>query len=220
MVKIVRSFPAPASLKEQSDKANGSYTCNDVIERLREDFYNKCYICELKGLQDPQVEHLLPHKNGKDRKRKFDWENLFWSCGHCNSVKNQKKYESGILDCCKEDPEKVLAFRLRENEVLACVLGSKDKKVQLTAELVKEAFYVQNTGMRVYKSDMRLKELQKEMNVLYTKLEAYKKKPDSKLIQRTLKALLQRESAFAGFKRCYVREHMAEFPELQKYVTE
>lgn len=60
----------------------------------------------------------------------------------------------------------------------------------------------------------------KEMNVLYTKLEAYKKRPDSKLIQRTLKALLQRESAFAGFKRCYIREHMAEFPELQKYVTE
>ena len=66
MVKIVRSFPAPASLKEQSDKANGSYTCNDVIERLREDFYNKCYICELKGLQDPQVEHIKMEKIGRE----------------------------------------------------------------------------------------------------------------------------------------------------------
>ncbi len=72
MVKVERSFPAPVSLKEQSEKANGNYACSDVIERLREDFHNKCYICELKGLQDPQVEHLLPHKNGKDKQRKFD----------------------------------------------------------------------------------------------------------------------------------------------------
>ena len=30
----------------------------DVIERLEKDFNNKCYICEMKELQDPNVEHL------------------------------------------------------------------------------------------------------------------------------------------------------------------
>lgn len=33
------------------------------------------------------MEHLLPHKNGKYLDRKFDWNNLFWACGHCNNVK-------------------------------------------------------------------------------------------------------------------------------------
>lgn len=219
MVKIERSYPPPASLKEQSEKKNGSYAGPDVVERLRADFHNKCYICELKGLQDPQVEHLLPHKNGKDKQRKFDWENLFWACGHCNGVKNQEKYEKGILDCCKEDPEKVMIFRLKENVVSVCAVSSGDDKAQLTAQLVEEVFQIQNTGMRVYKSEMRLHELQKEMNVLYTKLKAYKERPTSKLIHRTLKALLKKETAFAAFKRCYVREHLAEFPELQIYVT-
>ena len=65
---------------------------------------------ELKGLQDPQIEHLLPHKNGKWPDRKFDWENLFWACGHCNRVKNQKKYEEGILNCCQRDPEEAMPF--------------------------------------------------------------------------------------------------------------
>ena len=218
MVKIERSFPPPVSLKEQSEKKDGSYTGFDVIQRLRADFHNKCYICELKGLQDPQVEHLLPHKNGKDKQRKFDWENLFWVCGHCNGVKNQKKYEKGILDCCKEDPEKAMIFRLQENVVSVCAVSSKDARAQLAAQLVEEVFQVQNTGMRVYKSEMRLRELQKEMNVLYTKLKAYKEKPESKLIQRTLKALLKKETAFARFKRCYVREHFAEFLELWEYV--
>lgn len=112
MVKIERSFPAPESLAIEKRKVCGDYKMPDVVSRLKEDFHNKCYICELSELQDPQVEHLLPHKNGKYPERKFDWENLFWSCGHCNQIKNQKKYEEGIIDCCKCDPELLLTFKL------------------------------------------------------------------------------------------------------------
>ena len=104
MVKIERSFLAPDSLESEAKKVSGSYEQPDVVSRLRKDFHNKCYICELKNLQDPQVEHLLPHKNGKYPERKFDWNNLFWSCSHCNGIKNQKKYDDGIIDCCKNDP--------------------------------------------------------------------------------------------------------------------
>lgn len=73
MVKVERSFPAPASLALESQKANGSYSMPDVVKQLKEDFHNKCYICELNELQDAQVEHLLPHLDGKYPKRKFDW---------------------------------------------------------------------------------------------------------------------------------------------------
>ena len=69
MVKIERSFPAPASLESEAKKVSGSYEQPDVVSRLRKDFHDKCYICELKNLQDPQVEHLLPHKNGKTCRR-------------------------------------------------------------------------------------------------------------------------------------------------------
>lgn len=65
MVKVKRTFPAPASLEIESKKRTGSYEKPDVIRQLRDDFHNKCYICEMKNLQDPEVEHLLPHKNGK-----------------------------------------------------------------------------------------------------------------------------------------------------------
>ena len=84
-------MPAPKSLFTEKTKANGSYEKTDVVEQLRKDFHNKCYICEIDKLQDPQVEHLRPHFNGKNKDLKFDWNNLFWSCGHCNGVKNQRK---------------------------------------------------------------------------------------------------------------------------------
>lgn len=137
MVKVKRSFPVSGSLVEEEKKAIGRYDKPDVIKRLKEDFHNKCYICEMKDLQDPNVEHLLLYKNGKYPERKYDWENLFWSCSHCNGVKNNGKYGEGIIDYCKQVPEECLSFKLK------------------------------NTGMRTYTSDKRLKLLQKGMNLLY-----------------------------------------------------
>ena len=123
-----------------------------MIERLKKDFHNKCYICEMKELQDPNVEHLLPHKNGKYPERKFDWENLFWSCSHCNGVKNSGKYDDGILDCCKDDPEKVLSFSLVNDDVMITILNLGHEIQERTALLITEVFSLKNTGMRTYRS--------------------------------------------------------------------
>lgn len=218
MVKVERTFPAPASLENESRKKNGSYEKPDVVKQLKDNFHNKCYICEMKNLQDPEVEHLLPHKNGKYRERKFDWNNLFWACGHCNKVKNQKKYDAGIIDCCKLDPEQMLFFRLAEDTVEADAKNGDNASAVLTADLVCEVFNKKNTGLRDYKTDMRFQELTKEMNLLYDNLEEIKKHPDSKIVMRKLKALLRRESAFAAFKRGYVREHAEYFPKLRQYI--
>lgn len=219
MVKIERSFPAPGSLAEEAKKINGRYDRQDVIEQLKKDFHNKCYICEIKELQDPNVEHLLPHKNGKFPRRKFDWENLFWSCGHCNGIKNNNKYDDGIIDCCKNDPENYISFRIIGDDVTVSVSGPKDEMLERTALLITETFSMKNTGMRIYTSDERLRLLQKEMNLLYRQLEKIHNGSDSKVTMRTIRSLLRRESAFAAFKRCYVRAHAAEYPELQQYVA-
>jgi uncharacterized protein (TIGR02646 family) len=218
MVKVERSYPAPKSLAIEAAKKNGSYREPDVINQLERDFHGKCYICELKGLQDPNVEHLLPHKNGKYPERKFDWDNLFWSCTHCNGIKNNSKYDDGILDCCKLDPEKYLNFELKEDEVTVTENDNSDAIVKRTAMLVQEVFGKQDTGLRTYTTKERLEELQKEMNILYKSLDKYKKNPMSNATLRQLRILLGRESAFAAFKRCYIRNHSSEYPKLQEYV--
>lgn len=220
MVKIERSYPEPSSLAEEREKASGSYEKEDVVKQLKKDFHDKCYICELKGLQDPQVEHLLPHKGGKIKERKFDWGNLFWVCPHCNGVKNQLKYEGKILDCCKVDPEQRIHFRYADKNVIVEPRQQDDEIAIYTAELVWEVFNIRNTGMRVIKSNYRMKELAREMNLLYKNLLQYKEKPDSRIVCRKIQALLKRESAFAAFKRCYIREHHAEFPKWNRYLTE
>lgn len=219
MIHVERSYPAPASLAVEAQKNSGKYDKEDVIEQLKRDFHNKCYICGINHLQDPQVEHLLPHKNGKYPDRKFDWENLFWSCGHCNGVKNKDIYDEGIIDCCKTDPEASLKFCVTDENVYVTATDKADAKSKLTAQLVEEVFNLKNTGMRVYKSDMRYHELVKEMNILYETLAKWKKNPGSRVENNKLKALLRRESKFAEFKRCYVREHVNDYQDVIKYIA-
>lgn len=213
MVKVERSFPAPESLAMEKEKANGSYTKPDVIQRLSEDFHNKCYICEINNLQDPQVEHLRPHFNGKYIERKFDWKNLFWSCGHCNGVKNQRKYDEHIIDCCASDPEERIYFRFHDGNTDVTAKDSDDYDAQMTAELVTESFNIMNSGMRIYKSDFRFKELTKEMNKLYDALDELVENPNSKFAIKKLQALIRKESRFAAFKRCYIRENKRQYIE-------
>ncbi len=219
MVKVNRTFPAPPSLETEAKKKNGSYSEPDVIEQLKKDFHNKCYICELGDLQDPQVEHLLPHKNGTYPERKYDWNNLFWSCGHCNSVKNQSKYDEGIIDCCRQEPEDMIDFRLQDERIQVIAKNEKDDKAVLTARLITEVFCLKNTGIRVYRSEKRFKELNQEMNKLYDALEELNAYPDSKFVLRKLRALLRRESQFAAFKRCYIRDHKNVYPQLMEYIA-
>lgn len=219
MVKIERTLPPPGSLAIEAKKANGSYKESDVVKQLRKDFHDKCYICEMGELQDAEVEHLLPHKNGKYPERKFDWNNLFWSCGHCNSVKNKTKYEVGIIDCCSVDPEDKMYFRLEAENVIVLAKNEEDQQAVLTSELVTEVFNQKNTGMREYKSAMRFQKLTEEMNKFYHAIEELNENPESKFALRKMKALLRRESAFAAFKRNYVRENAGSYPELLAYIA-
>ncbi len=205
MIRVERSPIPPASLAVEANKINGSYRQPDVIKQLADDFHEKCYICEIKPVQDPQVEHRLPHHNRTILKRVFDWNSLFYSCSHCNSVKNSPKFEEAIIDCCSRDPEDVLNYYLLGSQVKVSVKDPTDREALLTAELIEEVFNTQSTGIRTEAGQVRLKELQTVMNTLYIQLDRYRKKPNNVRTIKTLCGLLDRTGKFSGFARSYVR---------------
>ncbi|WP_298672579.1 hypothetical protein [uncultured Megasphaera sp.] len=215
MVKCDKSPIAPASLEIEKAKGNsGSYRNDDVVKQLKTDFHDKCYICELKGLQDPEIEHLTPHKGNLDLK--FDWNNLFWSCGHCNSIKNQRKYDGNIINCCQEDPEKHIKCEYKDRQVSITALD-KEPTSRLTAELIYEVFNLKNTGMRINKSEYRFKALQKEMNIFYNELQNYEEHKTT-MNKRRVMVRLKRDAAFAAFKRTYIRNN-TKYAEFQDAVS-
>lgn len=216
MVKIERTPTPPASLASEKVKANGSYRKADVIKQLAQDFHKKCYLCEITELQSVEVEHLRPHRG--DRDLKFDWDNLFLSCAHCNSVKNQGKYNGHgiILDCCKVDPESVLNQLFLKDHVLIQPT-TNEKAVVMTAELLRECFETENTGIRIMECQTRINALRETMNLLYRTLAQYHNNPSNHTLC-TLRGMLSRTYKFAGFTRTYVRDRLKIYPDLEEYV--
>lgn len=101
MINIRKRETAPKSLAEEKAKENGSYKKKDVIDALREDANNKCYLCEDWAPTSIHVEHFEEHRGDKDKK--FDWNNLFYSCAHCNLTKAavfpSTVVSSNLLNC-------------------------------------------------------------------------------------------------------------------------
>lgn len=221
MVKIERTPTPPESLARESKKATGSYNEPDVMEQLRQDFHGKCYLCELNGLTDVQVEHLLPHYNRRIKERVFDWNNLFYSCTHCNSIKNNRKYDEKILNCCTTDPEYLLQHIYTDDGevVVQPIAGNTDEKVTMTADLIHNCYNQKNTGIRTIQCAARVDRLASTMNSLYQTLAAYKQDRNSTKYSRALRAMLKREYKFAAFTRQYVRSHLDEYPELSVLVS-
>ena len=109
MIRIKRKDTAQTQLAikdlEEASQRGNSYNTENVNRALKAVFYGKCYICENKHATSYQIEHLIPHHG--NARLKYDWNNLFWACAHCNNIKSDK-YEP-ILDCTKRSVEQLIA---------------------------------------------------------------------------------------------------------------
>ena len=212
MVKCERTFPAPLSLSKRK-----SYNEVDTIQQLKEVFHDKCYICEMQGLQDGIPEHLVSHKGNEDLK--FNWENLFWACNRCNLIKNRQEYEGKIIDCCKVDPEKHLRSVYEPHGGIILVKAKDTYETsKMTAQLITEAFNLNNTGLRVSSAAERMKAFRKEWDTFFKLLQNYVN-DKKKFTFNKIKSKLRRKTAFAAIKRDYIRIHQSEYKEFQTFLN-
>lgn len=205
MIFIEKTSAVPASLEVEKQKKNGSYRKSDVLELLKSDFKNKCYICGCKEPKTINVEHFRPHRNNIDLK--FDWNNLFWACGHCNNLKNDGY--ANILNCT--DPADNIEERLRyiyqpfypiDIEAL-----DNDPQTLETRDLLL-AVYNGSTDLKKIEADNIKNELIKEFHALFDKIIEYKKcdnEEDREYIGLKIKNLLSRNAQFTAFKRSYIK---------------
>jgi hypothetical protein len=90
MFNVIRRPIAPPSLANKT-----TYSGQDVVKALREDFFDKCYICETKDPISLNVEHFEAHEGSDDKK--YEWGNLFYACARCNNFK--RHYYNDLLNC-------------------------------------------------------------------------------------------------------------------------
>ncbi|MCU4412305.1 HNH endonuclease [Acinetobacter oleivorans] len=107
MFKVMRS-------EKPKDWTNSDYTDPVVVKQLKKDFLSKCYLCEQTDFGNVNVEHFVPHLNKSDELR-TDWNNLYYSCSHCNGIKGPRHKE--LLDCCNENHNVDIAIALEAPSV-------------------------------------------------------------------------------------------------------
>jgi hypothetical protein len=211
VIYFKRSQPAPASLKKEKAKKNGSYKCGDVLERLHQDFARKCYLCEQLKPVTLNVEHLRAHRG--DIERKFDWNNLFLSCGHCNNTKGAQ-YDQ-ILDCT--DPEQPVEKWIRHHmkpfpkeRASFTAMHADHPGVGTTVDLL-EAIYNGTTHLKRLEASNLREALLHEILEFQKHLLAFDddqiEEDEKERAMREIKRHLSHRSAFTTFKRWIIREN-------------
>lgn len=205
MINFTKSQPAPPCLEVEKNKANGDYKCGDVLNRLSADFHNKCYICEEKAPGSINVEHLVPHQNNQDLK--FDWNNLFWACSHCNNTK--LAIHNNIINCTDPAVNVVATIRLDikpfpGEKVAVIPMVEDDDSVRNTAALL-NAVYNGTTPLKKMEADgLRNKILTEIIDFQQLLLHYFDKDGLREEEKQTLKSQIRRklnpQSPFTAFK--------------------
>jgi uncharacterized protein (TIGR02646 family) len=221
MVNLEKSQPSPACLEIEKQKANGDYKCQDVILRIKDDFKNKCYICEYKEPETINIEHFKPHKGNKNLK--FDWNNLFWSCSHCNNTK-LANYEN-ILNCvdANENVEDKLKYIFKPFpfERVQIELLEDSEKTEITKNLLL-AVYNGTTKLKTIESANLRNKLLDEIMVFQGLLCDYFRDTNSEedLIYFLIKIRghLNKASNFTAFKRWIILDNEKLKIEFEQYL--
>lgn len=76
---------------------------------------------------------------------------------------------------------------------------------------------LRNRAIREKECQIKVRNLQLTMNLLYKELDKYQSRKTEKTF-RALRGMLNRTYKFSGFTRTYVRDNLDRYPELAPYV--
>jgi hypothetical protein len=217
MINYTRTQPAPLCLAKTR-----KYDCEGVLQQLRIDFKNKCYLCEQKAPTSINVEHFKPHKG--DKNLKLDWNNLFYACGHCNNCKLAEFDD--ILDCTNSTIWIVDAIRFeikpfpKEKAQIKAIFT--DISTKNTTVLLEKIYNGEHTVNKTFASENLREALLKEIKKFGTALENYFDETSSDIEKQNAKRNIQKrlsaESAFTAFKIWIIKENTYLVNEFQDFL--
>ena len=201
---------------EKARALNGSYNTPEVNAALAEMFFGKCYICENKtGISSYQIEHLKPH--GEKADLKYDWNNLFWACAHCNNIKSAK-YDP-ILNCSQIDVDRKIAFRKEgyfgKDEKFDFIALEESEEISNTIALLREAYYG-STSQKMMEAVNIRRNLRRNLSDFKNLVREYYEAEDydKKDIECAIRSELAPSAAFTAFKRWLIWDNKEKYKEL------
>ncbi|HHX8585405.1 TPA: HNH endonuclease [Vibrio diabolicus] len=204
MFNVTRTYPAPDSI------ANKQYNKDDVLKKLKPMFFEKCYLCERDDIQDVEVEHFVPHQS--NRALKYDWDNLYYSCSRCNSIKSNTHIN--LLDCADSniDVGKLIRCLMPSTpdgkiNVEATSINNRCDRTENTVKLLEKCYNLENTALRGISREALMEQMWEHYTELLLARQVLRKKKsgrsDKKRAEETIEAMLDVKHPFSIFWRYY-----------------
>lgn len=218
MFKVIRNEAAPASLASRR-----SYCEQDVFDALSRVFHKKCYICETKEPIDINVEHFEPHFGDVDKK--FNWENLYFSCGRCNNIKLAKYND--LLDCCDSNIDVLRSIKhvppiTPYARYLRIEPQYEDEKTKLTAELIDKGFNSTHTPNKTVSASFLRTKVFQQFNLFLDLQSKYFNEltlpAEKEIVLERMKLLIKASSQYCAFISWCVLEDDELSPLLDEFI--
>jgi len=213
MIYIQKTQPAPPCLALEEAKATGTYNCVGVLDQNKIDFKNKCYLCEDKEPHSINTEHFTPHRG--DKILKFEWDNLFYCCSHCNNTKLDKAKYDYILNCTVEADAvetniryHINPFPMEQAEFTPILL--KNVKVSNTIDLLLEVYNGSTPLKKIESGNLRsklLKEIRNFQNLLFDFYDDTFNDEEKLEIKNKIIRQLRPTTNFTAFKKWVLRDN-------------
>ena len=223
MIYLPKSQDAPPCLMIEKQKVNGNCNCEGVLDALKKDFNNKCYICETKGPHSINNEHFKPHRGNKDLK--FDWENLFYCCVHCNNNKGDREEFDDILNCTVDSDGVDIKIKYEINpfprEKVIITALENTNRVNNTVKLLNEV-YNGTTPLKLIESAniraMLLKEIRNFQDLLFEYDDDSYTNEEKLDLKSKIVRDLRSTSNFTAFKRWIIRNSQHFAPDFSEHI--
>lgn len=214
MFNVIRPEEAPKCL------GNGkAYNKPEVVKVLKKVFLRKCYLCERDEIQDAEIEHFYAQAEGGNR---VQWENLFYSCSRCNSLKSNTY--NNLLDCTDVNVDVAAAIKLVmtvriDDDIIA--EPNANEEVINTVALLRECYNSQNTGLRGVSRESLIEQIYDYL-IIFIQARGLLKKPTTsdkiaKEALGVLETMMRPKHPFSAFWRWqYLGDSflIEEYPEL------
>ena len=182
------------------------YRDEPVYLQIEKDFHEKCYLCEDNEVTSINIDHFEPHRN--DLAKKYDWKNLFYSCGHCNNIKGAVWPLLNCTDAADQVWESIeirfTTFPKTEVEILINPACPKPREAENTRLILEKT--LAGKGKKAMQIT-QAKNLRNKMLRAHTELSKAIEKED----MATINKAVADNAAFAGMLRWYLKN---DFPAL------
>ncbi len=216
------------------------YKESETREKIRNDFFDICYLCERYENIDYEIDHFYPQKHFPQKEN--DWSNLYFICNKCNKIRpkdiNTSKKE--VLDCCNKTEANLIELDIDLDTLVVKIETintnkNLDQKVNNTIEILEKIYNGINTESEFYKELRR--EIKKKISILIDVIEEFNSKQilpkisEKKIIQHiNIKKIKERhnkitnndykngeEPCFISFKRTLIKKDANLEAKFKKY---